>query len=196
MSYYSFSFKVLNDVDGQKVASFLLTRGGLYKVVRRVSEQHMRFTEQVTRYISNQLCHSISTSYFVTTKLRGLMTEIAEPGKQFVLRIALFDASQTTNPDACFVSEVCSQPLTIPLGKARILVRGSFEPDRDAADHSEERTVVFTGKTTFVDFYMKLRLNDPTKLPEVIGKVSVHGENNTQYYISLGKPTPVRWRDA
>ena len=119
------------------------------------------------------------------------MTEIAEPGKQFVLRIALFDASQTTNPDACFVSEVCSQPLTLPIGKTRFLVRGSFEPDRDAADHSEERTVMFTGKTTFVDFYMKLRLNDPTKLPEVIGKVSLHGERNTQYYISLCKPTPV-----
>ena len=119
------------------------------------------------------------------------MTEIAEPGKQFVLRIALFDNSQPKNPDTCFISEVCSQPLSLPLGKTRFLVRGNFEPDRDAADHTEERTVMFTGKTTFVDFCLKLRLSDPTKLPDVIGKVSIHGDGDVQFYINLHKPTPV-----
>lgn len=120
------------------------------------------------------------------------MTEIAEPGKQFVLRIALFDNSQPANPDLCFVSEVCSQPLSLPLGLTRFLVRGSFEPDRDAPDHNEERIVMYTGKTLFVDFCLKLKLKDPTKLPVVIGKVSVHGEEEVQFYISLHKPIPVR----
>lgn len=117
------------------------------------------------------------------------MTEIAEPGKQFVLRIALFDSSQPANPDLCFVSEVCSQPLSLPLGLTRFLVRGSFEPDRDSPDHNEERIVMYTGKTLFVDFYLKLKLKDPTKLPDVIGKVSVHGAEEVQFYISLHKPT-------
>lgn len=120
------------------------------------------------------------------------MTEIAEPGKQFVLRIALFDRSQPANPDLCFVSEVCSQPLSLPLGLTRFLVRGSFEPDRDSPDHNEERIVMYTGKTLFVDFYLKLKLKDPTKLPDVIGKVSVHGAEEVQFYISLHKPTLVR----
>ena len=70
-------------------------------------------------------------------------------------------------------------------------MRGSFEPDRDATDHTEERTVMFTGKTTFVDFYLKFRLSDPTKLPDLIGKISVHGEGDVQFYINLHKPTQV-----
>ena len=173
-----------------KVASFLITRGGLYKLVRRISNQTPRHVEQISGCISRELCYHANNN-FVTTSLRGLLTEIAEPGKQFVSRIALFDSSQPKNADPCFISEVCSQPLSLPLGKTRFLVRGSFEPDRDAADHTEERTVMFTGKTTFVDFYLKLRLSDPTKLPDVIGKVSVHGAGDVQFYINLHKPIQV-----
>ena len=131
----------------------------------------------------------------MSVELKGLLTKIAEPGKQFVLRIALFDTSQPINPDDCLVSEVCSQPITLPLGKVRFLVRGRFEPNRDAADHREERTVVFTGGTTFVDFDLKLRLSDPTKIPDIMGKVTIHGEKNVQYYVTLHKPTPVRRKD-
>jgi len=181
--------------NGSKVASFLITRGGLYKLVRRMANNNIRYIEQISDCISRESLFLSSSNTkntnFVTTSLRGLMTEIAEPGKQFVLRVALFDNSQLKNPDKCFISEVCSQPLSIPLGKTRFLVRGSFEPDRDAADHAEERTVMFTGKTTFVDFYLKFRLSDPTKLPDVIGKISVHGEGDVQYYINLHEPTQV-----
>lgn len=181
--------------NGSKVASFLVTRGGLYQLVRRMANNNIRYIEQISDCISRELLFLSSSNTkntnFVTTSLRGLMTEIAEPGKQFVLRVALFDNSQLKNPDKCFISEVCSQPLSIPLGKTRFLVRGSFEPDRDAADHTEERTVMFTGKTTFVDFYLKFRLSDPTKLPDVIGKISVHGEGDVQYYINLHEPRQV-----
>jgi len=181
--------------NGSKVGSFLITRGGLYKLVRRMTNNNMRYIEQISGRISRELLFPTSNdtknSNFVTTSLRGLMTKIVEPGKQFVLRVALFDNSQLKNPDKCFISEVCSQPLSLPLGKTRFLVRGSFESDRDAADHTEERTVMFTGKTTFVDFYLQFRLSDPTKLPDVIGKISVHGEGDVQFYINLHKPTQV-----
>lgn len=180
---------------GSKVGSFLITRGGLYKLVRRMTNNNMRYIEQISGCISRELLFPTSNntknSNFVTTSLRGLMTKIVEPGKQFVLRVALFDNSQLKNPDKSFISEVCSQPLSLPLGKTRFLVRGSFESDRDAADHTEERTVMFTGKTTFVDFYLQFRLSDPTKLPDVIGKISVHGEGDVQFYINLHKPTQV-----
>ena len=186
------SLQIETTENGSKVASFLITRGGLYKIVRRIANNNPRYVEQISGCISRELCYPANNNNnFVTTSLRGLMTEIAEPGKQFVLRIALFDNSQPKNPDMCFISEVCSQPLSLPLGKTRFLVRGSFEPDRDAADHTEERTVMFTGKTTFVDFYLKLRLSDPTKLPDVIGKVSVYGDGDVQFYINLHKPTQV-----
>jgi len=181
--------------NGSKVGSFLITRGGLYKLVRRMTNNNMRYIEQISGCIPRELLFPTSNntknSNFVTTSLRGLMTKIVEPGKQFVLRVALFDNSQLKNPDKCFISEVCSQPLSLPLGKTRFLVRGSFESDRDAADHTEERTVMFTGKTTFVDFYLQFRLSDPTKLPDVIGKISVHGEGDVQFYINLHKPTQV-----
>lgn len=181
--------------NGSKVGSFLITRGGLYKLVRRMTNNNMRYIEQISGCISRELLFPTSNntknSNFVTTSLRGLMTKIVEPGKQFVLRVALFDNSQLKSPDKCFISEVCSQPLSLPLGKTRFLVRGSFESDRDAADHTEERTVMFTGKTTFVDFYLQFRLSDPTKLPDVIGKISVHGEGDVQFYINLHKPTQV-----
>lgn len=181
--------------NGSKVGSFLITRGGLYKLVRRMTNNNMRYIEQISGCISRELLFPTSNntknSNFVTTSLRGLMTKIVEPGKQFVLRVALFDNSQLKNPDKCFISEVCSQPLSLPLGKTRFLVRGSFESDRDAADHTEERTVMFTGKTTFVDFYLQFRLSDPTKLPDVIGKISVHREGDVQFYINLHKPTQV-----
>ena len=177
--------------NGFKVASFLVTRGGLYKLVRRLTNHNARYIEQISSCISRELHYHDNNNNFVTISLRGLMTEIAEPGKQFVLRIALFDSSQPKNADICFNCEVCSQPLSLPLGKTRFLVRGSFEPDRDAADHTEERTIMFTGKTTFVDFYLKLRLSDPTKLPDVIGKVSVHGTGDVQFYINMHKPTQV-----
>lgn len=181
--------------NGSKVGSFLITRGGLYKLVRRMTNNNMRYIEQIPGCISRELLFPTSNdtknSNFVTTSLRGLMTKIVEPGKQFVLRVALFDNSQLKSPDKCFISEVCSQPLSLPLGKTRFLVRGSFESDRDAADHTEERTVMFTGKTTFVDFYLQFRLSDPTKLPDVIGKISVHGEGDVQFYINLHKPTQV-----
>lgn len=181
--------------NGSKVGSFLITRGGLYKLVRRMTNNNMHYIEQISGCIPRELLFPTSNntknSNFVTTSLRGLMTKIVEPGKQFVLRVALFDNSQLKNPDKCFISEVCSQPLSLPLGKTRFLVRGSFESDRDAADHTEERTVMFTGKTTFVDFYLQFRLSDPTKLPDVIGKISVHGEGDVQFYINLHKPTQV-----
>jgi len=181
--------------NGSKVGSFLITRGGLYKLVRRMTNNNMRYIEQISGCIPRELLfptsNSTKNSNFVTTSLRGLMTKIVEPGKQFVLRVALFDNSQLKNPDKCFISEVCSQPLSLPLGKTRFLVRGSFESDRDAADHTEERTVMFTGKTTFVDFYLQFRLSDPTKLPDVIGKISVHGEGDVQFYINLHKPTQI-----
>ena len=184
--------QVVTTENGSKVASFLITRGGLYKLVRRVANHNTSHIEQISGCISRELCYSANNNNnFVTASLRGLMTEIAEPGKQFVLRIALLDNSQPRNPDTCFISEVCSQPLSLPLGKTRFLVRGSFEPDRDAADHTEERTVMFTGKTTFVDFCLQLKLSDPTKLPDVIGKVSIHGARDVQFYINLHKPTPV-----
>ena len=184
--------QVMTTENGSKVASFLITRGGLYKLVRRVLNHNTRHIEQISGCISRELCCSANNNNnFVTASLRGLMTEIAEPGKQFVLRIALFDNFQPKHPDSCFISEVCSQPLSLPLGKTRFLVRGSFEPDRDADDHTEERTVMFTGKTTFVDFSLKLRLSDPTKLPGVIGKVSIHGAGDVQFYINLHKPKPV-----
>lgn len=188
-------FQIETMENGSKVGSFLITRGGLYKLVRRMTNNNMRYIEQISGCISRELLFptssNINNNNFVTTSLRGLMTEIAEPGKQFVLRVALFDNSQLKNPDKCFISEVCSQPLSLPLGKTRFLVRGSFEPDRDAADHTEERTVIFTGKTTFVDFHLKFRLSDPTKLPDVIGKISLHGEGDVQFYINLHKPTQV-----
>lgn len=152
----------------------------------------MPFIEKVSSRISRELCHDTSPDVMVTLTLKGYVTEIAEPGKQFVLRICLLDSSQPRNPDNCFVYEVCSQHLALPLGKVRFLVRGRFEPDRDAADHSEERAVMFTGKTTFVDFNLKLRLSDPTKLPEHIGKVTVHSTSDLQYYVNLHKPIPVR----
>lgn len=181
--------------NGSKVGSFLITRGGLYKLVRRMTNNNMHYIEQISGCIPRELLFPTSNntknSNFVTTSLRGLMTKIVEPGKQFVLRVALFDNSQLKNPDKCFISEVCSQPLSLPLGKTRFLVRGSFESDRDAADHTEERTVMFTGKTTFVDFYLQFRLSDPTKLPDVIGKISVHGEGDVQFYINLHKSTQV-----
>lgn len=181
--------------NGFKVASFLITRGGLYKLVRRMANNNVRCIEQISGCISTEILfltyNNTKNNNFATTSLRGLMTEIAEPGKQFVLRVALFDNSHLRNPDRCFISEVCSQPLSLPLGKIRFLVRGSFEPDRDAADHTEERAVMFTGKTTFVDFYLKFRLSDPTKLPDVIGKISVHGEGDVQFYINLHKPIQV-----
>ena len=188
-------FQIVTMENGSKVASFLITRGGLYKLVRRMTNSHMHYVEQISGCISRELLFLTTSNTkntdFVTTSLRGLMTEIAEPGKQFVLRVALFDNSQLKNPDKCFISEVCSQPLSLPLGKTRFLVRGSFEPDIDAADHPEERAVMFTGKTTFVDFYLKFRLSDPTKLPDLIGKISVHGEGDVQFYINLHKPTQV-----
>ncbi|XP_068743150.1 uncharacterized protein [Montipora capricornis] len=179
---------------GSQVAAFLITRGGLYKVVRRFANNQATYLKHISDCISREIGYGTSNNkrHFVTASLRGLMTEIAEPGKQFVLRIALFDSSQPKNPDLCFVSEVCCQPLSLPLGKTRFLVRGSFEPDRDAADHSEERIVMYTGKTMFVDFYLKLRLNDPTKLPDGIGKVSIHGAEDVQFYINLHKPTPIK----
>lgn len=179
---------------GFKVASFLITKGGLYKLVRRLANTETSFIKQISTSISREIPFNCSSNrrYFVSASLRGFMTEIAEPGKQFVLRIALFDSSQPANPDLCFVSEVCSQPLSLPLGLTRFLVRGSFEPDRDSPDHNEERIVMYTGKTLFVDFYLKLKLKDPTKLPDVIGKVSVHGAEEVQFYISLHKPTLVR----
>lgn len=180
--------------DNKKVATFLVTSGGLYKVVRRFPKKHMRVIEQVSSRISRELCHDTSPDVKVTLVLKGLITEIAEPGKQFVLRICLLDPSQPKNPDSCFRYEVCSQPLTVPLGKVRFLVRGRFEPDRDAADHTEERILMFTGKTAVVDFHLKLRLSDPTKLPEHIGKVTVHSTSDLQYFVNLHKPVPVRYK--
>lgn len=162
-------------------------------MVRRFSNKHMRTIKNVSSRISRELCHDISADVMVTLDLKGHITEVAEPGKQFVLRISLLDTSQPNNPDTCFMYEVCSQPITLPLGKIRFLVRGRFEPDRDAADHSEERTVVFTGKTVLMDFHLKLRLSDPTKLPEQIGKVTVHSCTDLQYFIDLKKPVPVRY---
>lgn len=188
----NFTLKIETAASGFKIASFLITRGGLYKLVRRISNNNPRYVEQIAGCISRELHYSDNdNNNFVTSSLRGLMTEVAEPGKQFVLRVALFDDSQPRNPDKCFISEVCSQPLTLPLGKIRFLVRGSFAPDRDAADHTEERIVMFTGKTTFVDFYLKFRLSEPTKLPDSIGKVSVHGAGDVQFFINLHKPTQV-----
>ncbi|XP_022789507.1 uncharacterized protein LOC111329164 [Stylophora pistillata] len=178
--------------NGLKIASFLITRGGLYKLVRRIPNNNPRYVEQIAGCISRELHYSDNdNNNFVTTSLRGLMTEIAEPGKQFVLRVALFDNAQPRNPDNCFISEVCSQPLTLPLGNTRFLVRGSFVPDMDAADRTDERIVIFTGKTTFVDFYLKFRLSDPTKLPDFIGKVSVHGAGDMQFFINLHKPKQI-----
>ena len=154
----------------------------------------MRSLEQISACISKELRCSETSCKFATTTLRGLVTEIAEPGKQFVLRAALFDASQPQNPDECFTRMICCQPLSLPLGKVRFLVRGSFEPDRDAADNAEERTVTFTGKTTFVDFHLKLKLSDPTKLPDVIGKVTLFGEGDVVFYTNLHKPAKVSQR--
>lgn len=188
----SLNLQVQITESGCKVVSFLITKGGLYKLVRRVANNNARYIEQISGCISRELCYNAgNSSHFVTTSLRGLITEIAEPGKQFVLRIALFDNSQPKNPDTCFVSEVCSQALSLPLGTTRFLVRGSFDSDKDAADHTVERTVTFTGKTTFIDFYLKLKLSDPTKLPDLIGKLSIHGAGEIQFYFNLHKPTPV-----
>ncbi|EDO40707.1 predicted protein [Nematostella vectensis] len=178
------------DAHGNRIATFLITSGGLYKMVRRLPSKNMRIISEMTSQISRELCLSTSP-LMVTANLRGLVTEIAEPGKQFVLRIALMDTHQSRNPDSCFIAEVCSQYLTVPLGRVRFLVRGRFEPDRDVTEHSEERTITFTGKTAFVDFNLKLRLSDPTKIPDNMGKVTLYAGADAQYYINLHKPMKI-----
>ena len=175
-----------------KVGSFLITRGGLYKLARRISANQRHFIEQISSSIAREVCHFVTSKNLVSIELRVLMTEIAEPGKQFVLTVALYDSKQTYNPDVSLVSELCSQPIKLPLGKVRVSVSGKFQPDLDAADHKDEKTVMFTGVTKFVDFNLKLKLSDPSKMPDVMGKMTIQGEKNVQHCVVLQKPSPVR----